>query len=98
MGTEVSQGVRTRRGAHRGLTLAQKILAKKSGRVELTPGEIIYAEPDLVLLYDWPGLDFLMSDIRIDPDKIVLNIDHFYGQHGRERQGARELSATPCRG
>ncbi len=61
-----------------GMTLAQKILARKSGRAEVTPGEIIYAEPDLVLLYDWPGLDFLMSDIRIDPDRIVLNIDHFF--------------------
>ena len=67
-----------------GLTLAQKILAKKSGRAEVTPGEVIYAEPDLVLLYDWPGLDFLMSDIRIDPNKIVLNIDHFFVANSEE--------------
>jgi 3-isopropylmalate/(R)-2-methylmalate dehydratase large subunit len=75
---------RRERGIKMGLTLTQKILAKKTGRTELTPGEIIYAEPDLVLLYDWPGLDFLMSDIRIDPDKIVLNIDHFFMAHTEE--------------
>jgi 3-isopropylmalate/(R)-2-methylmalate dehydratase large subunit len=67
-----------------GLTLAQKILARKSGRPEVTPGEVIYAEPDLVLLYDWPGLDFLMNDIRINPDKIVLNIDHFFVANSEE--------------
>lgn len=67
-----------------GFTLAQKILARKSGKDKVTPGEVIYAEPDLVLLYDWPGLDFLMSDIRINPDKIVLNIDHFFVANNEE--------------
>jgi len=61
-----------------GYTLAQKILAIKSGRKKVLPGEIVYVQPDLILLYDWPGFDGLLRDIRIDPDRIALNIDHFY--------------------
>ncbi len=59
-----------------GYTLAQKILAKKSGRTEVLPGEIIWAKPDLITRSDGalPG----DMDIRIDPDRIALCIDHYF--------------------
>ncbi|MBI4285663.1 MAG: 3-isopropylmalate dehydratase large subunit [Chloroflexi bacterium] len=61
-----------------GSSIAHKILVKKSGNKPIDEGDVIYAEPDLVLLYDWPGFDGFMRNIRINPDKIVLNIDHFF--------------------
>ena len=61
-----------------GLTISQKIIAAGCGRDEVTPGEIVHVEPDLVMLYDWPGFDGLMRTINIDPDRVALNIDHYF--------------------
>lgn len=61
-----------------GYTISQKILAKKSGKEHVHPGEIIYAKPDLLWLYDWPGFDGLMRNILIDPERVGINIDHFF--------------------
>jgi len=60
------------------LTISQKIIAAKCGRDQVTPGEIVHVEPDLVMLYDWPGFDGLMKNINIDPDRVALNIDHYF--------------------
>jgi 3-isopropylmalate/(R)-2-methylmalate dehydratase large subunit len=61
-----------------GQTIAQKILAKKSGKGSVQSKEIVYVQPDLVTLYDWPGFDGLMRNIQIDPDRVAINIDHFF--------------------
>lgn len=58
-----------------GYTLTQKILAKKSGREEALQGEVIWAQPDLISRYDGPTLNADV-DVRIDPDRIALAIDH----------------------
>jgi 3-isopropylmalate/(R)-2-methylmalate dehydratase large subunit len=60
------------------MTISQKIIAAKCGRDEVVPGEIVQVEPDLVMLYDWPGFDGLMKTINIDPDRVALNIDHYF--------------------
>ncbi len=61
-----------------GHTIAQKILARAAGRSDVQPGEIVYAKPDLLWMYDWHGFDGLMRTINIDPDKVALNIDHYF--------------------
>lgn len=58
-----------------GLTMVQKILAKKSGKEKVVPGEVVWAKPDLISRYDYRIQDF---DIRIDPDRVALSIDHFF--------------------
>ena len=60
------------------LTISQKIIAAACGKDTVTPGEIVHVEPDLVMLYDWPGFDGLMRTINIDPDRVALNIDHYF--------------------
>ena len=59
-----------------GKSIAHKILSRASGTKDFGVGDIIYAKPDLVMLYDWPGFDGMIRNIRIDPDKVILNIDH----------------------
>jgi 3-isopropylmalate/(R)-2-methylmalate dehydratase large subunit len=61
-----------------GQTISQKILARACGRDHVTPGEIVFAKPDLLWLYDWHGFDGLMRNINIDSDKVALNIDHYF--------------------
>lgn len=66
-----------------GLTLQQKIIARASGRDQVTPGEIVTCRVDLALLLDsggprriWPRLRELGVGVW-DPDKIVVVSDHF---------------------
>ncbi|TDJ45130.1 MAG: homoaconitate hydratase family protein [Gammaproteobacteria bacterium] len=66
-----------------GLTLQQKIIARASGRDQVTPGEIVTCQVDLALLLDsggprriWPRLRELGVGVW-DPDKIVVVTDHF---------------------
>ena len=67
-----------------GMTLCEKILARTSGRDRVSPGDFIWAEPDLIIQYDWPGLSNVETD-QIDqdlggkvknPDKCFFFIDH----------------------
>ncbi len=66
-----------------GHTLAEKILAAKSGRDEVFPGEFISAKVDLVLASELSGIVAIEEFEKIegasifDPDKIVLVMDHF---------------------
>jgi 3-isopropylmalate/(R)-2-methylmalate dehydratase large subunit len=61
-----------------GYTISQKILARASGKEHVQPDEIVYARPDLLWLYDWPGFDGLMRNIMIDPERVGINIDHYF--------------------
>ena len=61
-----------------GETISQKILAKKAGKERVETGEIIYVSPDLIWLYDWPGFDGLVRNIMIDPERVGINIDHYF--------------------
>ncbi len=65
----------------RGLTIAQKGLALKSGKREVQTGEIVYVEPDLAMSHDNAGLVIKQfKEIGVsrvwNPDKIVIPLDH----------------------
>ena len=64
-----------------GLTLAEKVLARTSGRAQVTPGEIVDAFPDVVMsnTATWRSIKQFHSvgvnELR-DPDRIVVVLDH----------------------
>lgn len=64
-------------------TLAQKLIAKASGRPEIAPGEIVTCSVDLAMMHDSSGprrvgpvLERLGADIW-DRDRVVLVSDHY---------------------
>lgn len=65
-------------------TIAQKILARVSGRSHVEPGEEILAKPDFVVVYDFPGYtDVFFKESRelgvekvTRPERFALFIDH----------------------
>lgn len=66
-----------------GATVAEKILARKSGRERVTPGEIVWCDVDLAMVHDSSGprrlgpmLERLGAQIW-DPSKVVIATDHF---------------------
>ncbi len=59
-------------------TISEKIIANAAGKKDVSPGEIVYVKPELAMSYEWPGQDGLIRDIRIDPCRIALNLDHFF--------------------
>ncbi|MFQ5943138.1 MAG: 3-isopropylmalate dehydratase large subunit [Anaerolineales bacterium] len=66
-----------------GHTVAEKILAEKCGREEVSPGEFINAQVDLVLASELSGIIAIEEFEKIrgarifDPEKVVLVMDHF---------------------
>jgi homoaconitate hydratase family protein len=64
-----------------GMTIAEKILAKKSGLSSVTPGQIVDAFPDLVMSHTatWRSVS-VMEKIGatklFDPDRIAIVLDH----------------------
>jgi homoaconitase/3-isopropylmalate dehydratase large subunit len=64
-----------------GHTIAQKILAKKSGKSSVTPGEIVEAYPDLVMSHTatWRSVS-VMNKVGAtklyDPDRLAVVLDH----------------------
>jgi len=64
-----------------GMTIAEKILARKSGKSAVTPGEIVDAYPDLVMSHTatWRSVS-VMEKIGAtklyDPDRIAVVLDH----------------------
>jgi len=65
-----------------GMTMAEKALARASGRKVVTPGEYLTAPIDLLLINDRGFLDTYEAMLRSgltkvwDPDRIVVVIDH----------------------
>jgi 3-isopropylmalate/(R)-2-methylmalate dehydratase large subunit len=62
-------------------TLAQKLLAKKAGKPEVSVGEIVNVEPDLAMSHDNAGLVIKQfKQIGVEKvwnsDKIVIPLDH----------------------
>src|SRR5512142_2346079 len=64
-----------------GHTIAEKILAAKSGRTSVRPGEIVDAYPDLVMSHTatWRSVS-VMNKIGAtklyDPDRLAIVLDH----------------------
>ncbi len=64
-----------------GKTIAEKILAAKSGKSSVTPGEIVEAYPDLVMSHTatWRSvsvMDRVGATKLYDPDRIAVVLDH----------------------
>jgi 3-isopropylmalate/(R)-2-methylmalate dehydratase large subunit len=64
-----------------GMTLAEKILARKSGKTSVTPGEIVDAYPDLVMSHTatWRSVSVMEkvgATTLFDPDRIAIVLDH----------------------
>ena len=66
-----------------GKTVAEKILARKSGRASVSPGEIVWCDVDLAMVHDSSGLRRLQPMLERlgasiwDPSKVVIATDHF---------------------
>ena len=63
------------------MTIAEKILAKKSGMASVTPGQIVDAYPDLVMSHTatWRSVSVMekIGATRLyDPDRIAIVLDH----------------------
>jgi homoaconitate hydratase family protein len=64
-----------------GYTIAEKILAAKSGRASVTPGEIVEAYPDLVMSHTatWRSVS-VMNKVGAtklyDPNRLAIVLDH----------------------
>src|SRR4029434_6290602 len=64
-----------------GMTLAEKILAKKSGLPTVTPGQIVDDYPDLVMSHTatWRSVSVMekVGAVKLyDPDRIAVVLDH----------------------
>ncbi|MFC2000880.1 aconitase/3-isopropylmalate dehydratase large subunit family protein [Chloroflexota bacterium] len=67
-----------------GETLVQKILAKKSGKKKVIPGEVIWVQPDLIAQYSITYFSggSTLPDVRINPDRIAISPDHHFMPKG----------------
>src|SRR6516165_6228257 len=64
-----------------GMTIAEKILAAKSGRTTVMPGEIVEALPDLVMSHTatWRSASVMQrvgATKLYDPDRVAIVLDH----------------------
>lgn len=68
-----------------GYTLAEKVLARVSGRPGVRAGEEVMARPDFVIVYDFPGYtDVIFRQMKedfgiqkvLDPERYAVFIDH----------------------
>jgi len=64
-----------------GFTIAEKILATKSGRTSVRPGEIVDAYPDLVMSHTatWRSVSVMQkvgATKLYDPDRLAVVLDH----------------------
>ena len=64
-----------------GLTIAEKILSAKSGRLSVRPGEIVDAYPDLVMSHTatWRSVAVMKkigATKLYDPERLAIVLDH----------------------
>src|SRR6185436_9210597 len=65
-----------------GMTAVEKILARKSGKSTLAPGDVVHPDPDFIMIHDGlvmgakRELDSLGIDRLAAPDKVVMVTDH----------------------
>jgi len=79
-------------------TLAEKIIARASGRSKVSPGEVVTAKVDLAMIHDSGGprrVEPILKELGaglFDRSKVVLISDHFVP--GDTDEGARILELT----
>lgn len=73
------------------MNLVEKILARKSGRKKVTPGEVVVADVDCLLLHDLSG--YITSRVfekevkrkMLHPERVVMVFDHHFSPPTEER-------------
>ena len=61
-----------------GMTIAEKILAKKGGQAKVVPGDVVTVEVDTLILFDNNFMPSIWREILklYDPSRIVVTLDH----------------------
>ena len=83
-------------------TAVEKVLARVSGRAQVKPGEVVYPDPDFIMVHDGVvrgakrELDALGIDRLAAPDKVVMVTDHevIYGSARAAEFGAINRAAA----
>ena len=82
------------------MTLAEKIIARASGRTLVRPGEIVTCTVDLAMIHDSGGprrvkpiLERLGTGLW-DADKVVLITDHYVPAHNDETRQIADINRT----
>jgi 3-isopropylmalate/(R)-2-methylmalate dehydratase large subunit len=85
-----------------GSTAVEKVLAAKSGKSTVRPGEVVYPDPDFIMIHDGVvmgakrELDALGINRLAAPDKVMMVTDHdvIYGSARAAERGAYNREAA----
>ena len=85
-----------------GMTAVEKTLALKSGKASVEPGDVVYPDPDFIMIHDGVvmgakrELDALGIDRLAAPDKVIMVTDHdvIYGSARAAERGAFNREAA----
>ena len=89
-----------------GFTAVEKVLAAKSGRASVRPGEVVFPAPDYIMIHDGVvmgakrELDALGINRLAAPDKVMMVSDHdvIYGSARAAERGAFNRAAAKAWG
>ncbi len=89
-----------------GMTAVEKVLAKKSGKASVRPGDVVFPNPDYVMIHDGVvmgakrELDSLGINRLAAPDKVMMVSDHdvIYGSARAAERGAYNRAAAKAWG
>jgi 3-isopropylmalate/(R)-2-methylmalate dehydratase large subunit len=84
------------------MTAVEKVLAAKSGKPAVRPGEVVYPDPDFIMIHDGvvmsakQELDALRIGRLAAPEKVVMVTDHdvIYGSARAAERGAFNRKAA----
>jgi 3-isopropylmalate/(R)-2-methylmalate dehydratase large subunit len=84
------------------MTAVEKTLAARSGKASVQPGDVVYPQPDFIMIHDGVvmgakrELDALGIDRLAAPDKVVMVTDHdvIYGSARAAERGAFNREAA----
>ncbi len=85
-----------------GMTAAEKILAHKSGKATVRPGDVVFPDPDFIMIHDGVvmgakrELDAIGISRLAAPDKVIMVTDHdvIYGSARAAERGAFNREAA----
>lgn len=85
-----------------GMTAVEKILAAKSGKASVRPGDVVYPSPDFIMIHDGVvmgakrELDALGIERLAAPEKVLMVTDHdvIYGSARAAERGAFNRKAA----
>jgi 3-isopropylmalate/(R)-2-methylmalate dehydratase large subunit len=88
--------------ASMGMTAVEKTLALKSGKTSVKPGDVVFPDPDFIMIHDGVvmgakrELDALGIDRLAAPDKVIMVTDHdvIYGSARAAERGAFNRQAA----